>query len=315
MRRRESTTGHLGRATPAMPRIARAQPADSLAGSVAAFLNGLNEAGFVEGKNVMIEYRWDEGQSDRLPALATEFVRRSVAVILASGGPRPTRAAKTATSTIPIVFTAQSDPVATGLVVSLNRPGGNVTGVYSLANEIGTKQLGLLREVAPAANMIALLVNPESPGADIISKDVQIAVRSLGLRLRVLSASTERDLDQVFASLGQERPDAILVQPDSFLGRWRVQIAAMAVRHAIPTIANSPDFAAAGGLMSYGASGPDVYHQAGLYVGRILKGAKPADLPVVQPIKFQLVINLKTAKALGLTIPETLLATADQVIQ
>jgi putative tryptophan/tyrosine transport system substrate-binding protein len=238
-----------------------------------------------------------------------------VAVILASGGPRPTRAAKTATSTIPIVFTAQSDPVATGLVVGLNRPGGNVTGVYSLANEIGTKQLGLLREVVPAASMIALLVNSQSPGADIISKDLQMAVRSVGLRLRVLSVSTERDLDEVFASLGQERSDAILVQPDIFLGSRRGQIAAMAVRLAIPTIANSPDFAAAGGLMSYGASSPDVYHQAGLYVGRILKGAKPADLPVVQPTKFQLVINLKTAKALGLTIPETLLATADEVIQ
>jgi putative ABC transport system substrate-binding protein len=288
---------------------------DTSAGQMAAFSKGLNEAGFVEGKNATVEYRWEEGQYDRLPALAAELVRRPVAVIFASGGPRPARAAKSATSAIPIVFWAATDPVATGLVASLNRPGGNVTGVYSLANELGTKQLGLLREFVPTASMIALLVNPETPGADFLPKDVQIAVRSLGLHLRVLSASTERDLDEVFRLLAQERPDALLVQADAFLIRWVVQIAAAAARQAIPTISGAHDFAAGGGLLSYGASGTDAHHQAGLYVGRILKGEKPADLPVVQSTKFDLVINLKTAKALGLNVPPNVLATADEVIE
>jgi putative ABC transport system substrate-binding protein len=318
----------IGGAAVAWPFAARAQqPAvpvigwlsvgwsDVLAGSVAAFRKGLNEAGFVEGKNVTIEWRWEEGRYDQLPAMAAELVRRPVAVILANGGPRPARAAKISTATIPIVFTTQSDPVATGLVASLSRPGGNVTGVYSFANELGTKQLGLLRELAPTTGMIALLVNPESPGADIILKDVQMAVRSLGLRFQVLSASIERDLDAVFTSLGQQRPGALLVQNDIFLASRFVQIASTAVQHAIPTISNSQAFAAAGGLMSYGAGGPDLPHQAGLYVGRILKGEKPADLPVAQPTKFEFVINLKTAKALGLTVPPSLLAIADEVIE
>jgi putative ABC transport system substrate-binding protein len=281
--------------------------------NLAAFHKGLNEAGFVEGRNVAIEYRWEEGQYDRLPALAADLVRRSVAVIFASGGPRPTRAAKAATSTIPIVFNAATDPVATGLVASLNRPGGNVTGAYALTNELGTKQLGLLREIVPAATMIALLVNANTPGAAVLSKDVQSAVRSVGLQLQVLSASTEADLDKALAGLAQQRPDALLIQSDVFLNR-HTEIAAMAARLGIATISALASFAAAGGLMSYGSGSADS-HQAGLYVGRILKGAKPADLPVVQSSRFELVINLKTAKALGLTVPPTLLAIADEVIE
>jgi putative tryptophan/tyrosine transport system substrate-binding protein len=331
MKRREFIT-LVGSATVAPwflgPRAARAaQPAmpvvgwlgtgwgDAALDQVPAFGKGLNEAGFVEGKNVAIEYRWEEGQYDRLPALAADLVRRPVTVILAFGGPRPTNAAKSATSTIPIVFTAATDPVATGLVASLNRPGGNVTGAYSLANELGTKQLGLLRELVPAAKMIALLVNANTPGADALSKDVQIAVRSLGLQLKLLRAGSERDLDMVFARLAQQRPDALLVQADAFLIHRRTQIAAAAAQHAIPTIAGSHDFAAAGGLMNYGTSAAEAPHQAGLYVGRILKGEKPANLPVVQSTKFDFVINLQTAKALGLTVPPNLLAIASEVIE
>jgi putative ABC transport system substrate-binding protein len=326
MRRREFMT-LLGGAA-ALPLAARAQqPAmpvigwlgtgwpDTSASQIAAFRNGLNEAGFIEGRNVTIEQRWEEGGYDRLPALAADLVRRSVTVILASGGPRPTRAAKAATSTIPIVFWAATDPVATGLVASLNRPGGNVTGTYSLSSELGTKQLGLLREMVPAASMIALLVNPNTPGADAVSKDIQVAVRALGLQLRVLSAGSERDLEGVFASLAEQRPDALLVQADAFLFRQDAKILSAAVRYAIPTMSGTRDFAAAGGLMSYGARTADALHQAGLYVARILRGEKPADLPVVQSTKFELVINLKTAKALGLTVPPNLLALADEVIE
>jgi ABC-type uncharacterized transport system substrate-binding protein len=288
---------------------------DTSASQIAAFRNGLNEAGFVEGKNVVIEQRWEEGRYDRLPALAADLVRRSVTVILASGGPRPTRAAKSATSTIPIVFWSATDPVVTGLVASLNRPGGNVTGAYSLSSELGTKQLGLLRELVPAASTIALLVNPSTPGADPVSKDVQTAARALGLQLRVLGAGSEHDLDGVLASLAQHRPDALLVQADAFLFRQDAQILSAAARHAIPTVSGTRDFAAAGGLMSYGARTADAVHQAGLYVGRILRGEKPADLPVVQSTQFELVINLKTAKALGLIVPPNLLAIADEVIE
>jgi putative ABC transport system substrate-binding protein len=298
-------------AMPAIGWLATGWP--DTAQNLAAFHRGLNEAGFVEGRNVSIEYRWEEGQYDRLPELAADLVRRSVTVIFASGGPRPTRAAKSATSTIPIVFNAATDPVTTGLVASLNRPGGNVTGAYSLTNELGTKQLGLLREIVPAATKIALLVNPNTPGAAALPKDVQIAVRSVGLQLQVLSAGTEADLDKVLAGLAQQRPDALLIQTYVFLNR-RTEIAATAARLRIATISAAQNFAAAGGLMSYGGGSADAY-QAGLYVGRILKGAKPADLPVVQSSKFELVINLKTAKALGLTVPPTLLAIADEVIE
>jgi putative tryptophan/tyrosine transport system substrate-binding protein len=288
---------------------------DAFAHVAAAFRKGLTEAGFVEGKNVAIEYRWAEGQYDRLPAMATDLVRRPVAVILASGGIPPTLAAKAVTSTISIVFTASANPVAAGLVASLNRPGGNVTGVNFLVAELVTKQLGLLRELVPAAAMIAILVNPNSPAADPIVRDLQMAARSLGLRLRVLTASTEGDIDEVFATFGQQPTDALLVQTEPFLTGRRGQIVALTARHAIPTISGVHEFATAGGLVSYGASATDAYRQAGVYVGRILKGEKPADLPVVQSSKFELVINLKTAKALDLTVPDKLLALADEVIE
>ncbi|HEY4406055.1 MAG TPA: ABC transporter substrate-binding protein [Xanthobacteraceae bacterium] len=328
MRRRDFITV-IGGAAAGWPLVARAQQAampvigwlgtgwaDTDSGQAAAFRNGLNEAGFVDGKNVTIIYRWEEGQYDRLPALAADLVRRPVTVIFASGGPRPTRAAKSATSIIPIVFTAATDPVATGLVASLNRPGGNVTGAYSLASELGTKQLGLLREIVPAASIIALLVNPNSPGSEAVSKDLQVAVRALGLQLRVLSAGDESELDGVLASLVQQRPEAFLIQADAFLIRRNIQIASAAAQLAVPTISGGGGgFASAGGLMTYGAGSADTPHQAGVYVGRILKGEKPADLPVVQSTKFDLVINLKTAKALGLTVPPHLLAIADKVIE
>jgi putative ABC transport system substrate-binding protein len=318
----------VGAAAAAWPLAARAQQrklpvigwlgtgwSDLAPEQIQAFREGLSGAGFVEGKNVAIEYRWEEGQYDRLPALAADLVRRQVAVIFASGGPRPTRAAMSATSTIPIVFSSATDPVASGLVASLNRPGGNVTGTYSLANEIGTKQVGLIRELVPAAKTIALLVNAISPGADALPKDVQTAMRSLGLQLTILSAGSDRDLDAVFASFGQQRPDALLIQSDAFLIHRRIQIAAAAAQHGIPTIAGNQSFAAAGVLMTYGTGAAEAGHQAGLYVGRILKGEKPANLPVVQSTKFDFAINLKTAKALGLTVPSGLLAIADEVIE
>jgi putative tryptophan/tyrosine transport system substrate-binding protein len=289
---------------------------DSTLEAIQGFREGLSSVGFVEGKNVAIEYRWEEGQYDRLSALATDLVRRKVALIFASGGPRPTRAAKSATSTIPIVFTGATDPVATGLVASLNRPGGNVTGAYSLSNELGTKQLGLIRELVPTAHTIALLVNPNTPGADALPKDLQVAVRSLGLQLVILGAGSERELDAVLARLAQQRPDALLIQADQFLVHRRTQIALATVERAIPAIGGSHDFAAAGVLMTYAVSAKESgYYQAGIYAGRILKGEEPANLPVVQATKFELAINLKTAKALGLAVPPNLLALADEVIE
>jgi putative ABC transport system substrate-binding protein len=327
MRRREFIT-LIGGATAAWPFAARAQQRpmpvigwlsvgrlEGLTDSIAAFRTGLNDAGFVEGKDVTIDYRWEEGQDDRLPALAAELARRPVAAILASGGQRPTRAAQAATSTIPIVFTIQTDPVAAGLVASLNRPGGNLTGVYSLANELVTKQLGLIRELVPTARRVALLVNPDSPGAEIVPRQIQGAVRSLGLDLAILRARSERDLDEVSATLGWQRPDALLIQADIFLHNRYARIAAMAAQHAVPAIASARDFPAAGGLMSYGSSSPVLYRQAGLYVGRILRGDKVTDLPVVQATKFELVINLKTAKALGIAVPPLVFTIADEVLE
>jgi putative tryptophan/tyrosine transport system substrate-binding protein len=327
MRRRELITFLGGAVT--WPLAARAQHTamsvigwlgsgspDAFASQVAAFRKGVNETGFVEGQNVAIEYRWAEGDYDRLPELAAGLVHHPVAVILTSGGIRPALAAKTATSTIPIVFlNGGSDPVAAGLVASFNRPGGNVTGVNFLAGELVTKQLALLHELVPAASMIAMLVNPNLRTANPTMRDLETAARSLGLQLRVLTASTERGIDEVFASIGQQPVDALLVQTEPFLSGQRDQIAALATRHAIPTISSTQAFAAAGGLISYGASATDAYRQAGVYVGRILKGEKPADLPVMQPTKFDLVINIKTAKALGLQIPDKLLALADEVIE
>jgi putative ABC transport system substrate-binding protein len=318
----------LGGAAAAWPLAARAQQkplpvigwlatgwSDTASEQIQAFREGLSGAGFVVGRNVAIEYRWEEGQFERMPALATDLVRRQVALIFAYGGPRPARAVMSATSTIPIVFSAASDPVAAGLVASLNRPGGNVTGTYSLGNELGTKQLGLIREFVPAARTIALLVHTGTPGADLLPKDLQAVVRSLGLQLVVLSAGNEYELEALFASLGRQRPDALLIQADTFLSHWRLRILAAAAQHAIPTIAGNHDFAAAGALMTYATSAEESYHQAGLYVGRILKGEKPANLPVVQATKFDFTINLKTAKALGLAVPPGLLAIADEVIE
>jgi putative ABC transport system substrate-binding protein len=318
----------LGGAAATWPLAARAQQAampvigwlatgwrDTASEQIRAFREGLSGAGFIEGRNVAIEYRWEEGQFERMPGLAADLVRRQVAVIFAYGGPRPARAAMSATATIPIVFSAASDPVATGLVASLNRPGGNVTGTYSLNNELGTKQLGLIRELVPAARTVALLVHADTPGADLLPSDVQTATRSLGLQLVILSVGSERELEAVFAGLAQQRPDVLLIQADTFLSHWRLRIAAAVAQHAIPTIAGNHDFAAVGALMTYTPSPEENYRQAGLYTGRILKGEKPANLPVVQSTKFDFTINLKTAKALGLTVPPGLLAIADEVIE
>jgi putative tryptophan/tyrosine transport system substrate-binding protein len=283
---------------------------------VAAFLRGVAETGFVEGKTVAIEYRWAEGQYDRLPALAGDLVRQSVAVILSSGGIRPALAAKSATSSIPIVFlSGGGDPVAAGLVASFNQPGGNLTGVNFLANNIVTKQLSLLHELVPEAKKFGVLVNPDSLG-DFTVRDLRAAVERLGLQLVVLTATNEREIDEVFAGL-RDKPDALIIQTEPFIGGGGrlQQIAALTAREAIPAIYTSRQFTSAGGLISYGADNRDAYRQAGIYVGRILKGAKPADLPVLQPTKFDLVINLKTAKALGLAVPPSLLAIADEVIE
>jgi putative tryptophan/tyrosine transport system substrate-binding protein len=280
---------------------------------VTSFLQGLKEAGYIEGQNVTIEYRWAEGQYDRLPDMAADLVRRQVAVIAANTP--ATRAAKRATMTIPIVFLSGEDPVANGLVTSLNRPGGNVTGVTTMYGALAAKQLGLLRELVPAATSIAFLVNPGNPTAESNVRNAQEAVHTLGQQIHVLNASTEAEIDTAFATLTDVRAGALVVGPDAFLIIRTDQIVALAARHAVPTLYPTRDFTAAGGLMSYGASLSDQYRQAGVYTGKILKGTKPADLPVLLPTKFELTINLKTAKALGLTFPPSILAFADEVIE
>jgi putative ABC transport system substrate-binding protein len=282
---------------------------------MAAFQQGLKEQGFVEHQNVTIEYRWARGQYDRLPALAAELVARKVAVILATGASASVPAAKAATATIPIVFATGSDPVAEGLVGSLNRPGGNITGVTILARALAAKRIELLRELVPALNTVAVLVNPSNPSAERDLIEIEAAARSLGLQVHILKASTSSELDSAFANLISSRVDALFVNVDGFFLSRKDQIVALATRHAVPTTYPRQEYTAAGGLLSYATSVTEAYRLVGVYTGRILKGEKPSDLPVQQPTKFQLVIDLKTAKALGLTIPSPLLARADEVIE
>jgi putative tryptophan/tyrosine transport system substrate-binding protein len=277
------------------------------------FLQGLKEAGYVEGQNVAIEYRWAENQYDRLPALAADLVRRRVAVIVANETPA-VLAAQAATTTIPIVFTTGGDPVALGLVASLNRPGANLTGSVVLTTELAPKRLQLLRQVIPNGTLGAL-TDPAFPPTQSTIADLQAAARTLGLQLTIVYARTDSDLEAAFATFSQQRTGAVVVSDSNFYTRRMEQLAALAARHALPAIFPYREYALAGGLMSYGSSRGHAFHQVGIYTGRILNGEKAADLPVEQAIKIELVINLKTAKALGLTIPETLLAIADEVIQ
>jgi putative ABC transport system substrate-binding protein len=281
---------------------------------LAAFRQALAEADYVEGQNVAIEYRWAEGQYDRLPALAAELVRRQVTVVVAGDGPSAL-AAKTATTTIPIVFSTGIDPVQVGLVTSLNRPGGNLTGFNLIAGPLQAKQLGLLHELVPAAKTIAVLINPNNANAERDAATVQDAGRAIGVQVLVTRAVVESDFEIVFAALARERAGALLVNSDVFFTSRRDQIVALAARHALPVISAWREFPLAGGLISYGPSVAAAYRQVGLYTGKILKGAKPADLPVVQPTTFELVLNLKTAKALGLDVPLHLQQLADEVIE
>jgi putative tryptophan/tyrosine transport system substrate-binding protein len=278
-----------------------------------AFRQGLSDTGYVEGQNVAIEYRWAGGQYDRLPAMAADLVRRQVAVIFATPGVSAL-AAKAATATIPIVFTSGIDPVRFGLVASLNRPGGNLTGSSSLAVELGPKRLGLLHELVPTATVIALLDNPTNP-ANVSNEQYQAAARSLGLKLTLLQASSEREFDAVFASLLQRRAGALMLSPDPYLTSQSGSLVALAAHHAVPTMFTDSQYVAAGGLASYGASVAETARLAGIYTGRILKGEKPGDLPVQQSTKVELAVNLKTAKTLGLTVPQSLLVAADEVIE
>jgi putative ABC transport system substrate-binding protein len=324
MRRREFIAGLGGAA--AWPLAARAQrpalpvvgflnggSADGYAPVVEAFRQGLKETGYVDGQNVAIEYHFAENQYDRLPAMAAELVHRGVAVIVANS--LAALAVKAATTTIPIVFTTAGDPVQNGLVASLSRPGGNVTGATQLNVEVEPKRLQLMHQLVPTANIIAVLVNPTDPSSETQLKRLQAAARILGVQLHVLHASTERNFDTVFATLAQLRIGALVISADVLFFSRVEALAALTFRHAVPAIFQERPFAAAGGLVSYGGRTPDTYRLAGLYAGRILKGDKPADLPVQQTTKIELFINMKTAKVLGLTIPETLLATADEVIQ
>ena len=311
-----------------VPRVGRAQnPAILIVGFlgsaspapykpfVAAFRQGLKDSGYVEGSNVTIEFRWAEGLYERLPVLATDLLRRQVAVVVAAGGNAPALAAKAATSRIPIVFISGGDPMKAGLVASLNRPGGNVTGVNLIFTELVPKRLELLHELVPKAARIAALVNPNYPDVDLQRRELQEAAGTIGRPIRVVDAGTERDIDAALTTLGQQRTEALLVANDPFFLSRRDQIAGLASRHAIPAIYSESEYVEAGGLMSYGPSLMEAFRQGGIYTGKILDGAKPAELPVLRPTKFEFAINLKAAKALGIMIPQTLLLRADQVIE
>ena len=283
--------------------------------NLAAFRQGLKETGYVEGQNAIVEYRWAEGQFDRLPALAADLVSRHVAVIAATGGPASALAAKAATTTIPVIFILASDPIKLGLVASLNRPGGNATGVSLFAVTVEPKKLELLHELVPKAVVIGVLTNPRNPNAETISKDLQTAAGKLGLQIQPVHAVAESEFDAAFTSLVQQQAGALVVAADPFFNARREELVMLAARHAIPAIYEWREFAAVGGLMSYGTVISDAYRQVGVYVGRILKGARPVDLPVVQPTKFEFVINMKTAKTLGLDVPLGLSAGADELIE
>jgi len=327
MRRREFIS-LLGGGVTAWPLLVRAQQTmpvigflgssslDLYADPVRAFRQGLGETGYVEGRNVAIEFRWANGQNDRLPALAADLVRRQVTVIVAPGSTPAALAAKAATTTIPIVFQVGIDPIAAGLVTSLARPGGNVTGVTNINTELVSKRLELLRELVPKAAIVALLVNPTSPEiTEAVSKELQSTTRTLGLQLHILNASNDRDFDTVFTTLAQLRVGALVIAPDAFFISRNEQLGILTSRHGVPAITQFREFAAAGGLMSYGGSFSEPTRQVGIYTGRILKGEKPANLPVQQPMKVELVINLKTARALGVTVPQSVLNRADEVIE
>jgi putative tryptophan/tyrosine transport system substrate-binding protein len=306
------------RAQQAMPVIGFLHPAspDRFADRLRGFRQGLKDAGYVEGENVAIEYRWADNQFDRLPALAAELVRRQVSVIAALGGPVPALAAKAATAIIPVVFLVAEDPVRLGLVASLARPSGNLTGINFFNAELGAKRLELLRTLVPGAARVAILVNPaNAQTTETTLRDLEPAGRAMGLQLQVFNASSSRDIDKAFEALARDRPDAVFVSLDTSFADRRVQLVHLASRHVIPATYALRDFVEAGGLMSYGTNFVDAYRQAGAYTGRILKGAKPADLPVVQSSKFELVINAQTARMLGLDVPPSLLARADEVIE
>jgi len=288
---------------------------DAMTDRLRTFRQGLKEIGYVEGENVTIEYHSAENQIDRLPALAADLVRRRVTVIAATGGPPSALAAQAATTTIPIVFVTAEDPVRLGLVASLARPGGNLTGVSMLTAELAAKRLELLRELVPGAVRMAVFANPNNPAADIRLRELDAAARSMGLQIQVLSTSTSREIDAAFATFVRERPDALFVSPDGFFNGRRVQLVLLAAFHRVPAAFASREYAEAGGLMSYGTNFADAFRQLGVYAGRILKGTKPADLPVVQSSKFELVINHQIARMLGLTVPDKLLVAADEVIE
>jgi putative ABC transport system substrate-binding protein len=327
VRRREFIT-LLGGAAAAWPLVARAQQTampvigflnptslDSNLDHLRAFRQGLKEAGFVEGENVAIEYRWAENQIDRLPEMALELVRRRVAVIATTGATAAASAAKAATSTIPIVFLTGADPVSEGLVAGLSRPGGNLTGIHLLTIELTAKRLELLHELVPVATRVAVLVNPAGPAPENTLRELEAAARAIGVQIQVLNAGTSREINTAFASLVRDRPDALFVAGDPFFVSRRVQLVHLASRHAVPAAYTVRDYVVAGGLMSYGSNLMEAFRQVGHYTGRILNGAKPVDLPVVQSSKFELVINAETARLLDLAVPPMLLARADEVIE